>query len=261
MFVWCVWNSFATNLNVNQDSSQVIVFKSLVLNDHKSSLQQKATNLISTKTNIFTVYFKTIIGNSRQFKYSNWIANNNKYNYNVISFYLQRSTETSHNSHFLLQLVNGQLFISQHLNGELLTEYLPLSPSNQIYSHNITVTITTNETTISLDGCVSHQCHVTLRPSVIGYSINLNSDVWIGGLGRMTPYIRSKVATTNGFQGCIGVGGLYILFLTVLSYSHFVHTCMFATFYFLLLFMLKALFTPTFINYFLHKHSVFFCIN
>ena len=60
---------------------------------------------------------------------------------------------------------------------------------------------------------------------MIGYSINLNSDVWIGGLGRMTPYIRSKVATTNGFQGCIGVGGLYIINCVYLvSYCSFLFT-------------------------------------
>lgn len=87
-----------------------------------------------------------------------------------------------------------------------MTGNLPLNPVNQILSHNVSVTMTTEQTTISLDDCETDApCQVTLKLSVIGSELAFNSVMWIGGLGTTTSYIRSKVATTNGFQGCIAV--------------------------------------------------------
>ncbi|WAR30635.1 LOW QUALITY PROTEIN: FBP1-like protein [Mya arenaria] len=125
------------------------------------------------------------------------------------------------NSHFLVQFVEGNLIVSQNLNGELLRGQIPLAQSGfDSVSHVVTITMTTTETNISLGNCSAGDCHLALKSSVIGQKIILNESLYIGGLPQMTAYLRSKVQTLPGFTGCIGNLSINNEPISILPASH-----------------------------------------
>ena len=98
------------------------------------------------------------------------------------------------------------LKISQNLFGDTVVADLKIQATNQIFSHHVSFVITTTHTNVTLDNCPGElSCHVTLKPVLVGQAIHLNGPMIIGGVGHMTPYIRSKLTTIQMYTGCFGV--------------------------------------------------------
>ena len=113
---------------------------------------------------------------------------------------------TGENTHFALYLENGKLKASQNLFGDTVRSSIQLLPSNQIVTHHVTVSIATSHTNISFDDCLlGEQCHMTLKPSVIGPEVQLGGQLLAGGVAEVNPYLRSKLPTVKYFTGCFGV--------------------------------------------------------
>ena len=105
-----------------------------------------------------------------------------------------------------------QLVITVDNGWTVLSTEIPVTSSNDVSSHNVSITMTTTQIHMTL---WSRQLHhgkcmsCDTRPSVIGKLWNLN--LWIG-VGRMTPYIRSKLLTVKGFTGCLGESQVFPMF-------------------------------------------------
>ena len=97
-----------------------------------------------------------------------------------------------------------------------------------MYTANVTVDVAEGQLNLSMemDTCTEElPCFASdkVADDNEGGTVNLNAAFYIGGVPSFTPYIRSKVRTTSGFIGCLGVSfnrGFYIyiyIYITIIE--------------------------------------------
>ena len=123
------------------------------------------------------------------------------------SFYLQQDVN-QRPQHLSAELYQGTIHASATIGAETITTKLKVKATGQsmmtammsISLNSTHLTITSNAST-----CAGGAgCFASGRASVAGFT-DLDGPVFFGGLGSVSAYMRSKLQTTKGFRGCLGV--------------------------------------------------------
>ena len=92
-----------------------------------------------------------------------------------------------------------------------LSVTLPLvSPSSDIYNARLQITLTSTTLQVVLDPFTCNGGPLcldidTVPGGTLGGEIHLGDAWYIGRVPQITPYIRSKLLTTESYVGCLGV--------------------------------------------------------
>jgi len=90
----------------------------------------------------------------------------------------------------------------------MLTATLSLVPLDGVYSADVQVSLTSTTLQLVINSATCNggtHCLAVDRASSTGGEIHLNGQVYVGNVPDMTPYLRSKLKTLQGFAGCLGV--------------------------------------------------------
>ena len=115
-----------------------------------------------------------------------------------------------HLQHMVGELYQGQIRASVSFGAETVAVSLPIPPSpGGILSANISIAIGQGRLEVSRDenNCdkVDGLCSVNKTAEVDSGNVVLDGSLYIGGVPQLTPFIRSKLKTTDGYRGCLGV--------------------------------------------------------
>ena len=121
---------------------------------------------------------------------------------------------------------HGTLRVSASVGVETLVVTFPaFTPQyRRAYAANVTITVSGQEMVVTLID--TNRCHTTAGCSATEFAAPSSSamgalhpsTLTLGGVPILTPYIRSKTATTANFRGCIGVK----FFSQLLQPSHYI---------------------------------------
>ena len=108
--------------------------------------------------------------------------------------------------HLALELYQGALYVSINVGSETLSAMLG-SGLNDGQTHKVSVSIVNLVAGIAVDdGQCGSGCVASLEPTSTGGELELNESLYVGGVGPdVTPYIVSKLKTTENFIGCLEV--------------------------------------------------------
>lgn len=114
-----------------------------------------------------------------------------------------------------LEIVESVLQLSHNLGTKKTQIEIPLQHPihGGIYSVTIEIIITMAETnaTIHPNYCdQANRCHVTVKQTT-GNILKLNKNFLIGGIDKFTTFIRSKLYSLSGFNGCLEVSFFILL--------------------------------------------------
>ena len=86
---------------------------------------------------------------------------------------------------------------------------LPLpDPGLDLYSLTVDIAMTKLMTSLTLDPhkCAGNaSCSANLSAPANGTELHLDGVTYLGGVTVLTPFMRSKLTTVDGFTGCLGV--------------------------------------------------------
>ena len=108
--------------------------------------------------------------------------------------------------HLAVELYKGSLYVSLNVGSETLKATLS-SGLNDGEPHKVSISIVNLVAGIAIDdGQCASQCVTSLAPSAGGGQLELNGALYVGGVGpTATPYMVSKLKTTDNFIGCLEV--------------------------------------------------------
>ncbi len=67
---------------------------------------------------------------------------------------------------------------------------------------------------------VEPPCSIVALATTTNRTATLNDVLYIGGVPSVSPFVRSKLTTTRGFQGCLGVRNLASLVVNYMYIDH-----------------------------------------
>ncbi|KAK7505069.1 hypothetical protein BaRGS_00003639, partial [Batillaria attramentaria] len=110
--------------------------------------------------------------------------------------------------HVGLELYSGSLHYTQSDGTYLVGGALPLpDPGLDLHSLTVDVLITTTLTSVTFDPhtCSGDpDCSLTLPAPSNSTQLDLTGVTYFGGVAHVTPYMRSKLRSVDGFTGCLG---------------------------------------------------------
>ena len=128
-----------------------------------------------------------------------------------LSFILIQTSLSGLPQHFCIQLVEGVVHVTADVDVHSLAVNVPLvSPSGDIYSSRLQVTLTPSTLQLVLDPFTCNGGSSCLDTDAVaqgntGGELFLE-DVWyLARVPQVTPYARSRLRTTESFVGCLGV--------------------------------------------------------
>ena len=108
--------------------------------------------------------------------------------------------------HLVAELVSSSLYVSASFGPETVSLVLPLMLTPEgILEANITITVGQGHLEVVNSDCEAGICSVNGTAKSQQASLMLDGSLYIGGLPRLTPFIRSKLHTVSYYRGCLGV--------------------------------------------------------
>ena len=107
-----------------------------------------------------------------------------------------------------MQFEEGHLYVSVDFRMKLYSISSPVSPKIQLYEGDIYIEVTRHNLTVILSDGLCNQditCMMYTNFDESYSTLDISEALYVGGVSKMTPYIRSKLKTTAGFKGCLGV--------------------------------------------------------
>ena len=127
----------------------------------------------------------------------------------IFAYYCPQSQRTGRVDHLAVEIYKGALYFSINVGSETLKASLGRA-LNDGQPHKVSISIVNLRVGVAVDdGQCGFECIASLAPSGGGGELELNGALYVGGVGpRVTPYMVSKLKTTENFIGCLEVNVL-----------------------------------------------------